>query len=51
MEEKKHDTDKPELNLKEFLEFIVKAIVNKPEEVKASRLFFLDGTPEKPFEL
>ncbi len=38
MEEEKLDTDKPELNLIEFIEFIVKAIVDKPDEVKVTEI-------------
>ncbi len=38
MEEEKHDTDKPEFNLKEFIEIIVKAIVDKPDEVKVTEI-------------
>ena len=38
MEEEKHDSEKPELNIKEFLEVIVKAIVDNPEDVKVKEI-------------
>ena len=38
MEEKKHDFDQAELNIKEFLEVIVKAIVDKPEQVRVTEI-------------
>ena len=38
MEEDKQDSDLAELNMKEFLELIVKAIVDKPEEVNVTEV-------------
>ena len=38
MEQEKHDSDPPEMNQKEFLEVIVKAIVDKPEEVNVTEV-------------
>ena len=38
MEQERIDNDKPELNVKEFLAVLVKAIVDKPEEVTVNEI-------------
>ncbi len=38
MENERHDIVQSEFNLKEFIEFIVKAIVDKPDEVKVTEI-------------
>ena len=38
MENERHDSAQSEFNLKEFIEIIVKAIVDKPDEVKVTEI-------------
>ena len=38
MENEQHDSAQSEFNLKEFIEIIVKAIVDKPDEVKVTEI-------------
>ena len=38
MENEQHDSVQSEFNLREFIEFIVKAIVDKPDEVKVTEI-------------
>ena len=38
MEQEKHDSDPPEINQKEFLEVIVKAIVDNPDDVNVKEI-------------